>query len=154
MGCRGAAGFALLWLALAGADPGALPAAVVAVGAATWTSLALLPPGDGGLSPVGLIRLTGRFLRQSVVAGVDVARLALDPQLPLRPGLIAFPARIPPGGARDAFCMMTSLLPGTLPLGTDAAGALVFHCLDTSQPIAAGLATDEAAFARAFRLLP
>jgi multicomponent Na+:H+ antiporter subunit E len=144
-----ACGFLVLWLMLAGADPADLPAAAVAVAAATWTSLRLLPPGAGRLSPVGLARLAGRLPYQSVIAGVDVARRALDPRLPLRPGVVACPSQCPPGTVRDAFCALTSLLPGTLPAGTDESGALLVHCLDISQPVAAQLAMEEALFIRA-----
>jgi multicomponent Na+:H+ antiporter subunit E len=43
----------------------------------------------------------------------------------------------------SAFCAFTSLAPGTLPVGTDANGAIVVHCLDVGQPVAAQLAADE-----------
>ena len=39
--------------------------------------------------------------------------------------------------------------PGTLPTGTDDHGALLIHCLDVDQPIAANLATEETLFIRA-----
>jgi multicomponent Na+:H+ antiporter subunit E len=71
--CARAAGFLVLWLVLAGADVADLPAAAVAVVAATWTSLRLLPPGSSRLSPSALAKLTLRFAHQSVAAGVDVA---------------------------------------------------------------------------------
>ena len=41
-------------------------------------------------------------------------------------------------------------MPGTLPTGTDEQGALLVHCLDTSQPVAANLAAEERLFIRAF----
>ncbi len=41
------------------------------------------------------------------------------------------------------------LLPGSLPCGFDADGAVLLHCLDTSQPVAAGIAAEEARFAAA-----
>ena len=44
--------FLVLWLALSGADPADLPAGLVAVVAATWTSLILLPPGSSRVSLV------------------------------------------------------------------------------------------------------
>ncbi len=144
-----AIGFLVFWLMLAGVNPADLPAAALAVAAATWTSLHLLPPGTWRLSPVGLARLVLRFPLQSVVAGVDVARRALDPRLPLRPGFVACPARLPPGTARDAFCTLTSLLPGTLPAGTGQDGTLLIHCLDVGLPVAAQLAREEALFADA-----
>ena len=144
-----ATGFLVFWLMLAGPNPADLPAAAVTVAAATWTSLRLLPPGARHLSPVGVARLLRRLLHQSVFAGVDVARRALDPRLPLRPGIVAYPSQCPPGTTRDAFCTLTSLLPGTLPAGTDESGALLVHCLDIGQPVAANLAVEEALFIRA-----
>jgi multicomponent Na+:H+ antiporter subunit E len=139
-----AAGFLGLWLALAGADPADLPAAAAAVVAASWTSLLLLPPGGSRRSFTAVARLALRFLRESVVAGVDVAKRALDPRLPLRPGFVAYPVRLPPGIARNAFATLTSLLPGTVPAG-EANGQLVYHCLDVGQPVVAQLAAEEAA---------
>ena len=143
-----AAGFLVLWLVLAGADVADLPAAAVAVVAATWTSLRLLPPGSSRLSPSALAKLTLRFAYQSVAAGVDVAWRALDPRLPLRPGFVRYPVRFPPGPARNAFTTLTSLLPGTVPTGAER-GHIVYHCLDVDQPVMLQLASEEAALARA-----
>ena len=98
-----AAGFLIFWLVLAGYEPADLPIAVAAALAATWTSLRLLPPDSSRASPVALVRLTLRFLWQSVGAGGDVARRALDPRLPLRPGLMVYPVRFPPGRWRNTF---------------------------------------------------
>jgi len=44
---------------------------------------------------------------------------------------------------------MASLLPGTLPTGLDETGAVVVHCLDTEQPVAAQMAAEEALLIRA-----
>lgn len=143
-----AAGFLGLWLVLAGADLADLPAAALAVVAATWTSLRLLPPGGSRRSPVALAQLAWRFLRQSVIAGADVAWRALDPRLPLRPGFVTYPVRFPPGTTRNVFATLTSLLPGTVPCG-DHSGQLVYHCLDVDQPVVSQLAAEEAALSRA-----
>src|SRR5215510_4406332 len=145
-----AAWFLGLWLVLAGADPADLPAAALAVVAATWTSLRLLPPGGARRAPVAVARLAVRFLYQSVVAGLDVARRALDPRLPLRPGFVTYPVRFPPGTARNAFTTLTSLLPGTVPAGEEGSD-LVYHCLDVDQPVVSQLAAEEAALSRALR---
>lgn len=144
---RGAA-FLGLWLVLSGADPADLPAGIAAVVAATWTSLRLLPPSGLRASPAALARLALRFVRQSVVASVDVAWRALDPRLPLRPGFVTYPVRFAPGTARNAFAALTSLLPGTVPAG-DENGELVYHCLDVDQPVVSQLAAEEAALRRA-----
>ncbi len=144
-----AVGFIILWLALAGPAPADLPAGAIAAAAATWTSLRLLPPGTWHFSPVALVRLALRFLRQSIVAGVDVAWRALHPRLPLQPGIIVYTSRLSPGPAQSAFCTLTSLLPGTVPSGTDDNGAFIIHCLDVGQPVLEQLANEEALFVRA-----
>ena len=143
-----AALFAAFWLMLSGGDPASFGAGAIAVVAATWTSLRLLPAGDWRLRPLALLGLILRFLRQSVVAGVDVACRALDPRLPLQPGFVRYPLRLPPGAARDAFCTLTSLLPGTVPSGLDENGNLLVHCLDLRQPVIAQLEKEEARLAR------
>src|SRR5262245_8510369 len=145
-----AAWFLGLWLVLAGADVADLPAAALAVVAATWTSLRLLPPGRARLAPVAVAQLAGRFLYQSVVAGLDVARRALDPRLPLRPGFVTYRTGFAPGTARNVFTTLTSLLPGTVPAG-DEGGNLLYHCLDIDQPVVSQLAAEEGALSRALR---
>jgi multicomponent Na+:H+ antiporter subunit E len=144
-----AAVFLALWLVLFGADLGDLPAGMAAALAAAWSSLRLLPPGTWRPRPAALLRLASRFPRQAVVAGVDVAWRAFDPRLPLRPGIIACPLRLPRGPACDTFCTLTSLLPGTVPLGVDAGGALLVHCLDVGLSVAEQLAAEEALLMRA-----
>jgi multicomponent Na+:H+ antiporter subunit E len=139
--------FVAIWLALTGAAPADLPAGAATVIAATWVSLRLLPPGASRPSLVALAGLFLRFLKQSVVAGVDVAWRALDPRLPLRPGFVTYPVGFPPGPARNVFTTLTSLLPGTVPAG-DENGQLVYHCLDVDQPIVSQLAAEEAALSQ------
>jgi multicomponent Na+:H+ antiporter subunit E len=143
------AGFLAVWLVLYGFDVGALPVGMLAAILATWASLRLLPAGPWSFHPVALTQLVLRFLRQSIVAGVEVAWRALDPRLPLRPGFVVYRTQLPPGPMRNAFCTMTSLLPGTLPSGIDENGDLVIHCLDITQPIAEQLATEEALLVQA-----
>ncbi|WP_295458000.1 Na+/H+ antiporter subunit E [uncultured Thiodictyon sp.] len=150
------AGFFGCWLLLAGpgwSNPAAVPAVDVAVGllaaaAATWASVHLLPPTPGRVRLGALGRLLLRFLWQSIVGGSDVARRAFAPRLSLQPGYLVYPVRTPPGPRRALFGALTSLVPGTLPVGSEpqagAGCALVYHCLDLRQPVADGLAKDEA----------
>ena len=42
---------------------------------------------------------------------------------------------------------MTSLVPGTVPVGDDGE-SVTYHCLDVGQPVAAQLAAEEAMLAR------
>ncbi len=133
-----------VWILIAGASPADLPAGMIAAALASWASLTLHPPRAQRARPVPLIRLGLRLLFDSVVAGFDVARRALDPRLPLNPGLIRYDTRLPPGPARAAFCTIMSLVPGTLPVGSAPDGTLLVHCLDQAKPVAASLERDEA----------
>lgn len=144
-----AASFFGFWLILFGFGAANLLVGALAAVASTWTSLHLLPPGQWSLRPVALIRLLLRFPLQSVAAGIDVARRALDPRMPLQPGFVIYRSRLPSGPAQSAFCTMISLLPGTLPSGSDDDSGLVIHCLDIGQPVAEQLAAEEALFVRA-----
>jgi multicomponent Na+:H+ antiporter subunit E len=141
------AGFLGLWIVLIGLDPLDLVVGVFAAAAATWTSLRLLPPGSQRLRLAALPGLALRFVWQSVIAGVDVARRAFAPRLPLEPGFVVYPTKYPRGPARNAFASLTSLLPGTVPVGDDDRG-LEYHCLDVGQPVTEQLAAEENAVAR------
>ena len=128
---------------ISGWAPADLPVGLVSVVGATWVSLRFLPPLGSRVRVGSLAALAASFFRQSVVSGTDVAWRAFNPTLRLHPGLVACPLRLPSGGARSAFCALSSLLPGTLPTGTDEHGALLVHCLDVGQPVAANLAAEE-----------
>jgi multicomponent Na+:H+ antiporter subunit E len=146
-----AAFFLAFWLMISGWAPADLPVGLAAVVGATWVSLRFLPPiGPPRYRFAAIASLAASFLRQSVVSGTDVAWRALSPSLKLEPGLVVCPLRLPAGGKRSAFCALSSLMPGTLPTGTDEQGALLVHCLDMSQPVAASLAAEEQLFIRAF----
>lgn len=139
-----AGGFLAVWIALIGWNPLDLVVGSLTAATATWLSLILLPPRHrtGRVTLVALLRLAAHFLRQSVVAGLDVARRAFDPRLPLQPGFVSYPLRFPPGSARNVFASWTSLLPGTVPVADDGE-TLLYHCLDVGQPIAEQLAREE-----------
>jgi multicomponent Na+:H+ antiporter subunit E len=143
-----AALFFALWLMVAGWKPADIPVGVFAAAAAAWVSLALLPVQAVRPRYRTLLTLLLRIMRGSVVAGFDIARRVLQPQLDLRPGLVACPISLPQGNGRNVFFAIESLQPGTLPAGMDG-NDLIIHGLDISQPIAAELARDEAQFARA-----
>jgi len=141
-------GYLALWVALIGIDPLDLVVGEFAAAVATWGSLRLLSPGTHPVRLAGLARLALRFLAQSVSAGIDVARRAFSPSLPLQPGFVQYRTGYPRGPARNAFASITSLLPGTLAVRDDEQGIL-YHCLDLNQPVAAELAAEEVAVSRA-----
>jgi multicomponent Na+:H+ antiporter subunit E len=133
----------LVWVVLSGGEGADVVPGIVAAMAAKALSLALFPPRRGRLRLVPLGEYAVRFVAQSVTAGIDVARRALDPRLPINPGYARCPLLLPPGLARNIFTTLTSLLPGTVPIGPDAHDRLVVHCLDVAQPVAAQLAVEE-----------
>jgi len=149
-----AVGFFGFWLVLTGADTGDLAAGLIAAVAATWASLRLMPAQQWGLRPIRLIGYVRHFLRQSVVAGIDVAWRALDPRLRLRPGFVVYQTQLPPGTMREAFCAIMSLMPGTLPCGPAEGHGLMIHCLDATQPVAEQLAVEEALCVETLRGVP
>jgi multicomponent Na+:H+ antiporter subunit E len=138
-----------LWIIVdQSAKPANLVFGVLASAAATWASLRLLPPQAGRIRLGALLALLPRFLWQSLVAGVDVARRAFAPSLPLQPGFVDYPVGLPRGAARNAFEAISSLLPGSVPTGETEA-LIEYHALDTSQPVVEQLAAEEQAYAKA-----
>lgn len=138
-----AACFTALWLVLMPSlKPGDLAVGAFAIAVATWSSLRLLPPATGGLRLGRLLLLAPYYLRASVLAGVDVALRAFSPTVRVQPGYVDYPVDFPPGLARNTYASITSLLPGTVPC-SDEEGVLVYHCLDTSQPVLEQLRAEE-----------
>jgi multicomponent Na+:H+ antiporter subunit E len=141
--------FFVLWLVIdQSAKPANLMFGVVATAGATWASLWLLPPDTGRVRLFTLLLLLPRFMWNSLVAGVDVAKRAFSPSLPLNPGFVDYPAGLPRGSARNAFELISSLLPGSVP--TDETETTIeYHCLDLKQPVVEQLAVEERAHAPA-----
>jgi multicomponent Na+:H+ antiporter subunit E len=134
----------VLWILITGTSRSGLAAGVIAAALSSWVSLVLHPPTTRRVRFVAFMRLCVRLLFNSLVAGFDIARRALDPRLPLNPGLIRYGTNVPPGPMRAAFGTMISLVPGTLPVGSMPDGTLLVHCLDRKAPVTAVLARDEA----------
>ena len=141
--------FFLLWIVLMQSPkPADLAMGVFVSIAATWVSLRLMAPAAGCLHLSKLLALLPHFLAESVRAGIDVARRALAPRLPLRPGFVTCPLGFPPGLARNTFATITSLLPGSVP-ADEAEGVLIYHCLDTEASVVEQLWKEERLLARA-----
>lgn len=137
-------GLLVVWIVIAGVSLSDLAAGIVAVMIATWVSLVLYPPGAEQIRFVPSMRLGFRLLIDSVVAGSDVARRALDPRLPLNPGLIRYSTLLARGPTQATFKTIICLVPGTLSIGSAPDGTLLVHCLDVAQPVVPGLARNEA----------
>lgn len=145
---RGTA-FYLLWLVLMqSAKPADLVMGLLTAIGATWLSVRLLEPVSGRLRFGSLFALFPHFLWVSILAGIDVARRAFDPRMPLQCGFVNCPLGFPPGLARNTFATLTSLMPGSVSVGqTDK--MLIYHCLDTAQPVLEQLWTEERLLAKA-----
>jgi multicomponent Na+:H+ antiporter subunit E len=146
---RGTA-FLLFWLVLTGSERSALAVGLAASAFASWLSLLLMPSMPGRIRPLYLPGFCARFIWQSVRAGLDIARRVFDPALPLHPGIVACPLSIEAGAARQAFCTLVSLQPGTLPIGAGKDGTVRLHCLDATQPIGAQFALEADRWTRTF----
>jgi len=145
---RGTAFFLLWMLLMQSLKRADLAVGVLASVGATSVSLRLLPPSSGGLRFGRLLALLPHFAWESVLAGVDVARRALHPGMPLRPGFVSCPLGFPPGFARNTFATITSLLPGSVAAG-EVEGEIVYHCLDTTAPVVEQIWKEERLLARA-----
>jgi multicomponent Na+:H+ antiporter subunit E len=143
------ASFALLWLGLVGVDPASWLVGLPAAAASAWVSHRLRPAAAGRWRPLAALAFAGYFGKESLRGGIDVARRALDPRLPLRPGEVHFAPRLPAGSARLFFAACVSLLPGTLVIAI-AEDRLRVHALDVTGPVEADLATLEARVAALF----
>ena len=133
---------------LPSAKPGDLAVGALSALAATWVSLRLLPPAAGRTRFIALAALLPRFLWQSLLAGIDVARRALAPKLSLAPGFVSYRTGFPRGHARNQFATITSLMPGSLPTG-DGPDTIEFHALDAGRPVADEIAREERLLAKA-----
>jgi len=141
--------FFVLWIVIdQSIKPGNLVVGVLAAAAAAGLSLRLLPPATGRVRIGALLRLLPRFLWQSLVAGIDVARRAFAPRLPLAPGFVDYPVQLPRGSARNAFELISSLMPGSV-ASDEGAASIEYHCLDVGQPVADQLAAEEQAYSKA-----
>ena len=141
--------FALLWWIL---TDGAITSWLVGAPTVVFAVLAsgaLLPRVSWSLS--GIIRFVPFFLWHSLYGGVDVARRALHPRLPISPELFDHKWRLPPGLPRVFMANTVSLLPGTLSAELGEAHLRV-HVLDYTCTFVSELPVIEARVAALFGL--
>jgi len=116
---------------------------------ATLISVVLLPSLSWSL--MGVVRFVPFFLWRSLYGGIDVARRALHPRLPISPGMVDYRWRLPPGLPRVLMANTVSLLPGTLSAELDEE-RLRIHVLDQTGAFASELAMLEVRVAGLFGL--
>ncbi|OOG24733.1 cation transporter [Thioalkalivibrio denitrificans] len=144
---------ALLWWVLTEGQGLASPFFWLAVLGAAGATLVLPLSRPFGLRPTALPRFAGYFLRASVMGGVDVARRALSPAMPLEPGFVRYTTSLPHGAALTFFMAVISLLPGTLSVRLQGR-LLTIHVLDTGLPIRESLEALESHVSRVFVMGP
>jgi multicomponent Na+:H+ antiporter subunit E len=141
--------FAGLWWILAEGRLDGWLLGGVAVVAAGWTSMKLLPPGDRPIRFMGLIGFLGFFLWNSLRGGMQVAGMALRGRAALQPGLLELTVTLPPGGPRTLLVNTLGLMPGTV--GVEMRDTtLQLHALDERLPMVAEVRALEAVIARLF----
>lgn len=141
--------FALLWWVITEGRLDSWPVGVPVVLMATWVSmnrLAELP-----ISIKGMLQFIPFFLWRSLYGGVDVARRALHPGLPISPGMVEHRWRLPAGFPRVLMANTVSLLPGTLSMELNERQLRV-HVLDQTASFANELTIIEQRVAKLFRL--
>lgn len=140
------AGYFVLWMLLIGVYPADLLVGLIAATTAAGISIRLMPPERHHVRLLAVPRYLGHFAWQSVLGGIDVARRAFSPSMPMNPGLVRYSPQCPRGGTRNALASLSSLLPGTLTVD-DGDTVMLYHCLDLDQPVQEQLGAEEAAVA-------
>jgi multicomponent Na+:H+ antiporter subunit E len=73
------------------------------------------------------------LLADLIGSGVQVARIVLDPKLPIQPGVVAIPSGCESELATALSAHAISLTPGELVVEIDDEGVMYTHCLDASR---------------------
>jgi multicomponent Na+:H+ antiporter subunit E len=121
----------VLWAALVEGNTEGLVMGLLVVPLAAWGSLVLEPPGGVRVNPLELLRLLPLCMWLVLRGGLDVARRALLPRVPLSPGRLEVRSRVPRGPARLFLNCVASFMPGTLSVNEDG-DTLCLHLLDAS----------------------
>lgn len=141
--------FTAIWWILTGGGNEAWGVGGVVILAALIVSLRLLPAGPRRVSLRGLLGFAGFFVVRSVIAGTQVALIALRPRLDLRPVVVEMSTRLQDESERIFLVSIVSLLPGTLSAGLEG-NKLRLHVLDERLPVEEELRAIEYRVARVF----
>ncbi len=102
--------------------------------------MVLLRPASGKLDmrkAPGMILALGVYVlivtRDVILSGLQVARLVLDPNLPIRPGIIAIPSLCQSELATALSAHAITLAPGEMVVEIDKHGTMYTHTLDVTE---------------------
>lgn len=137
------------WWIITEADPSALVFGVAVVVFTLVASRAVPSAPAPSWSATGLLGYGRVFLVGSVLGGIDVARRALAPRLPIAPTILRYPLRLATGPARRLFMGTLSLMPGTLSVRLDGDSLDVHVLFDEGEAGSRRLRDLEAHVARA-----
>jgi multicomponent Na+:H+ antiporter subunit E len=126
--------FTALWALLSKNTWNSWPLAAVAILGGLATSLTLWPTGSWKWRFRALLRFIPFFLWESLAGGLDVARRAFSPRMPLDPAFIEWPLRLQSESGQVFFAWTVSLLPGTASVRLKNSH-LKIHVLDQRLPI-------------------
>ena len=119
----------------------ALPAVIMALVVSTM----LVSPMT--IHWLGLFRFVLFFLRFSLLGGIDVARRAIQPKIPIDPDFVEYRMQLPVGLLQVLMANTVSLLPGTLIAGLEES-VMKVHVLDRSKDVSTELEMIEERIAR------
>lgn len=139
----------ILWWALTEGDTYNLGVGLGVVLFATAGSIALQPVT--GFRPWHLASVLVFFVRESISGGIDVARRAFTPDMPIAPGFTEVALRLPEGPARVYLANLLNITPGTVSVEL-LPGSLRIHMLDMEMPIEEKVREMEELMARLFAL--
>ncbi len=141
--------FSLIWWFLTDGAAASWWIGVPAVLLAATVSTVLVPPVP--LAWFELLRFVLFFLTRSLLGGVDVARRAFQPNMPINPDLVEYSLQLPPGLPQVFMANIVSLLPGTLCASLHQ-NVLKVHVLDKQTDFLTELKTVEQHVARILNL--
>ena len=83
-----------------------------------------------------LLRYLGMLLADMVSSGIQVARIVLDPKLPIQPAILKIPCEEQSDLISALSAHAINLTPGELVVAIDEQGGMYTHCLDMSLSVA------------------
>jgi multicomponent Na+:H+ antiporter subunit E len=128
-----------LWLLFSGHyDVFHIGAGVVSVGGVLLLNRALfgvrLYPGDvhRRIRPLRVIAYAAWLVKEIALAGLHVARMVLDPRMPVDPAMLEFHAELPNAGAQVILGNSITLTPGTVTVDIEHGSFFVHALTDAS----------------------